>query len=1039
MVPFDSLLERPLLFELPVERLTLFIAELHRLRSHFAAVCIHGSNAYIQVPHAPQYFALSARDDAAIRIYTKHDSTTWVELGYRIAESNSFIASDNRLSLLRAAAEPILLSATDWHTERELYPLVPSTDSAQWRDAHFPQIIRQVLRLRRSSLATGAEQLWIFHGTRDRFQLRMQTEDQAFFAQFELAQLSTASDFRAIFRQLPGRAGSLVAPHAAYVRHATLPHLYIPVGYALHPQIPAHHLALALGLNAGHIAWLELQEADRFVLHTMPTNLFAPYETQMQPICPSVAVLKPIMLSAELFDALPFQLEVEQKLKPERAVPKTRHKQTNHPKDGGFRSWVSRLKGHIFGESQTSQKPSRDPFATEQPEPIAKIPRTSIAEQRLSRTATDIPREKLEHTILHELHLKSDAEAAQLWQQLAQVYEQREGPRDAFICWVNAVAAAPASALPEWYEQLLKCASALPFSDPHSSNPAGTSHKINLCRVGMCAVLNEVCGTGVHKFIGDDRQLLREVLALESQLPVQLLWLFQKALAERAGGDPLALARLRDRIVDRLNATGLALDIDAPACVRFHGIVGRDRFTEARNWLQRIREPMQKWLLKHGGERHLQRAGLEARISTTIAFTDCMIAWGSSKLGDRQTAQDLMKHAEQTLDAEAMSDDERAVQLRILGLFQERIRWANEGRTSLAMPEPVPQALDELGNYTIAKLRSASRILDPTGASNPYGDAHFTWVLGLDDLADRLTRWLKNPQPVAVRGFLADVAAEPTARILPRVVLALASRGDQLDAEAALYVLTLIPSAMELFPEMLRTVPGLNTDERAPLIRLTVQLLRDASRLAMQFRLREPLKTLANAMTSAAEPDSVACVALLRSGSEFFRALCDLDLKPALSLLMKTLERSRTRMADSATDSLTLASGWLLLGNEERGMRLLNDARDRLFLANSTNERERTNLALAYVRALGHTPHRLAAGRLEELFHRLGRVYLAGATSRNFALKPLELIDAAVSTIVSGEFNLGTLARNWLDEQEQRIRKRIARDLNAALEAGQVG
>jgi len=91
------------------------------------------------------------------------------------------------------------------------------------------------------------------------------------------------------------------------------------------------------------------------------------------------------------------------------------------------------------------------------------------------------------------------------------------------------------------------------------------------------------------------------------------------------------------------------------------------------------------------------------------------------------------------------------------------------------------------------------------------------------------------------------------------------------------------------------------------------------------------------------------------------------------------------------------------------------------------------------VRALGHAPHRLAAGRLEELFQRLDRVYLAGATSRNFALKPLELIDAAVSTIVSGEFNLGTLARDWLDEQEQRIRKRIARDLNAALEAGQVG
>ncbi len=1032
MVLIDSLLEGPLLFEVPVQRLAKFIAELHRYHAHFSAVCIHGNQAFVRVPQAPRYFALSAQDDAAIRIFTKYDESTWLELGYTIAESSARATSDNILSLLRVNAEPLVLSATDWHTEREHYPLLRAADSTRWHDTKYPSNISQMLRLRRCQRGVNTEQLWIFHGTRDDFQERMQTEDQGLFAQFELAQLGASTEFRAVFRLLPGRVSSLVAPHTAYVRHATLSQLHIPVGYVLHPQIPAHHLAKALNLKTGHIAWLEPQDADRFVLHTIPTNAFTPYESQMQPICANAEALKPITLSADLFGDLPFQLDIEQKPKPERIVTMLMRQQTQQKEVAGFWSWVRRVLGRIFGKSPATQKPSRDPFATVQPEPIAKIPRISIAEQRLSRDGTDIQREKLEHAILHDVHRKSDAEAAQLWSQLAHVYEHREEPRDAIICWVNAVALDPTNVNLEWFKQLQNCAYSPILHHPQSTT---TPPKLDIIRAAILTLLNEVFGTGDSASQVDLKRLQREVLSTEQQLPMQLLWLFHLALARRSGGDPLALARLRDRIVDRLNATGLALDLDAPACVRFHGIVGRDRFTEARNWLQRIREPMQKWLLKHGGERHLQRAGLEARIATTIAFTDCMIAWGASKLGDPHTAQDLMKNAEQTLQAEAMNDDERIVQQRILALFQERIRWANEGRTPAAISDPQPQALDELGNYTLLKLRSVSRILDPVGASNPYGDAQFTWVLGLDDLADRLSRWLKNPRPVAVRGFLADIAAEPTARILPRVVLALASRGEQLDAEAALYVLTLVPSAMELFPEMLRTVPGLNPDERAPLVRLTVQLLRDSSRLAIQFHLQEPLKTLAAAMTSAAEPESVACVALLRSGSEFFSTLRDLELKPALALLMKALERSRTRMATTPTDSLTMAAGWLLLGNEERGVQLLNDARDRLFLANSTNERERTNLALAYVRALEYAPHRLAAGRLEELFQRLDRVYMAGATSRNYALKPLELIDAAITTIVSGEFNLGKLARNWLDEHEQRFRKRITHDLNAAIEA----
>jgi hypothetical protein len=60
-----------------------------------------------------------------------------------------------------------------------------------------------------------------------------------------------------------------------------------------------------------------------------------------------------------------------------------------------------------------------------------------------------------------------------------------------------------------------------------------------------------------------------------------------------------------------------------------------------------------------------------------------------------------------------------------------------------------------------------------------------------------------------------------------------------------------------------------------------------------------------------------------------------------------------------------------------------------------------------------------------------------GATNRYFTLKPLELIDTVVRAVVSDDFALGPGVRGWLDDDEYLIRRRITRDLEAALAHGQ--
>ena len=121
------------------------------------------------------------------------------------------------------------------------------------------------------------------------------------------------------------------------------------------------------------------------------------------------------------------------------------------------------------------------------------------------------------------------------------------------------------------------------------------------------------------------------------------------------------------------------------------------------------------------------------------------------------------------------------------------------------------------------------------------------------------------------------------------------------------------------------------------------------------------------------------------------------------------------------------------MGDEDAGNRILDDARRRLFVSRLGDERERTELVIAYADALGFAPPRIALGRLEEIFQLLDGVTVGGSTNRYYTLKPLQLIDAVVRAVVTDEFALGPAVRGWLDDDEFLIRRRIHRDMADAL------
>jgi hypothetical protein len=163
-----------------------------------------------------------------------------------------------------------------------------------------------------------------------------------------------------------------------------------------------------------------------------------------------------------------------------------------------------------------------------------------------------------------------------------------------------------------------------------------------------------------------------------------------------------------------------------------------------------------------------------------------------------------------------------------------------------------------------------------------------------------------------------------------------------------------------------------------------------------------------------------------------FRGLRRLGLHGEAEVLVRHLDAGPDAPATPAT--LGLAAGWYAVGHEDEGNRHVDRARELLFYhPDGLTDADRTGVAIAYAEALGFAPPQLAHGRLEEVFHRLRGVKVEGATNRYYTLRPLQLVDTVVRSVVTDDFALGPSVRGWLDDDEFLIRGRIHRDLAAVL------
>jgi cellulose synthase operon protein C len=136
--------------------------------------------------------------------------------------------------------------------------------------------------------------------------------------------------------------------------------------------------------------------------------------------------------------------------------------------------------------------------------------------------------------------------------------------------------------------------------------------------------------------------------------------------------------------------------------------------------------------------------------------------------------------------------------------------------------------------------------------------------------------------------------------------------------------------------------------------------------------------------------------------------------------------------------AVRLAAGWLSYDGADRAMPVLDEARAVILAGKASSAKKYiayVDLVRAYVAALEQLPVNEALGRMEELFTspRFAELPNSQTTKSHYSRLHLNVVEAVVLALASDDFALGPAARRWLDDDEYLVRRRIHRDVRAAL------
>ncbi|HSQ54193.1 MAG TPA: hypothetical protein VLM40_00495, partial [Gemmata sp.] len=548
----------------------------------------------------------------------------------------------------------------------------------------------------------------------------------------------------------------------------------------------------------------------------------------------------------------------------------------------------------------------------------------------------------------------------------------------------------------------------------------------------------------------------------ESALPVRAVWLAAYRLSQLAGADVLGLARVRDRLLQRLLEQGLQAERDLPMFLRVAGHKDSERLRVVRDRAAELHQAVRKWT---------------EHIPQNLPYVDLYFAYAMAKLQETSRAKQLIEDARLLMQVPIpatrnQAHDEPKITAAIVSnyLFKAikfRVEQVLAGRPRAG--ELAPELLVEfdeihkkssdgpinnpykLAHYVISRMRDQSHILEPHEKLDPY--AEFT--KSADPLKRELTELhaIRDPRRLGdrIRKLHRDGPQGRSPKEVQFLILhETLPLGPRVGEGFTVELIQLVPAA-------LAGVMSSTEEQAAEFLKKQGELLSRSLFLAGHFDRRDLVVQLVDEFSrlihGKKEEERFKLMNVV--GGECMRSLKRLGMRDEMDRFFTNLHNEilrggapgdlrkrysfRTDMWSAVLQTqLNLGGGWLNFGLVERAKPILDDARTELIASAATKfeAKQYTDLARAYVTALGYGPAESGLARIIELFRMMDpkKINNTFITAPHYSRFHLNLVEDTVRAIISDDFALGSGGRKWLDDDEYLVRRRIHADMRRHLD-----
>lgn len=1030
----------------------------------------------LRVIGPPYYTLLRALDRPAaggVRAYLEAAPRVWVELGHQHPLAHQVKLAEGQTALIRPPADWLFLDDAPFRDVYELLKFDLPAGPVVWEEGETADTIEVPLKLAGGNAADVPE-LWVLRedgvGQLDAL---VRDADDRLIERLTFAVADDPSGRRTVV--LRTRPSKLAPPELALENAVgfkpfwKLPNLFVPAGKRLHPTLRRETVRSLLADDPEQVVWLYPDGAGGFTPEMVPDAAFRPLDNWVDYVIEAEREPLAAWIGATRFDFDHFVChEGGPKPKPPAEPKEPKGKETDAgPKGGKAAGPATKPKGVVKAAAPAAFEPLP---AEAQPVSAWKARREELEKEFL---AADGP---------------LDAPARQaLWPELGTANAGEGVQSEAAVCWLNALWDAdpsPAGWLDGWDRSERPAAPGPMTADEFDKRLTGKTGSAADARAVVAGFLRLAGQTPVPAWLGSRLPKVRAFVEQhEGSLPVRAVWLAGYRAAQLSGADVLGLARVRDRLLNRLLAEGLSAERDLPGFLRFAG----------RHDAERLRVVREKVLDLHGAARRWSDG-----VAVNKPYVDLLFAFALAKLGEATAATTLLDQAGKVLvtpepadwGSHAKFDDtvrSLANNLLFRG-FKYRVERALRAEpTGGPLPPDVlatADALEARGNELAARAKAKPQAGGPSQTDPPPKRARYVFnrmrqdshVLEPDEQRDPYAVFTAEQLDPMHRAVL-DLGAVRDPAALAEKARRMYRQGhpgkpvEEVRFELLHEVMMLSPRAGEAFSvELLAAVPAVLKSPAAAggkppdsdgVLKKQGQLLERSLFVAAHFGRADTVRGLVGEFTALlrAKPEAARVKLINFAAGPSLRSLRKLGMRDEIDRLLTQIQSEVLRGATLAElrnrystgpitwrsvlqTLLNLATGWLASGLDDHAAPILDAARAEVLRSLAVPpptppapHKDVVELTRAYVAACGQARSGAGLARIAELFEKADPAAVPNSWTGNICYSRLHLmvVEEVVLALVNDDAGLGSAGRRWLDEDEYLVRKRVHADMDRLL------